>query len=132
MQAVRETQPDVALLQGDDLDDYAALYHGLLMLASGVQAAGPRLTPAAFENGLTHTTFANPGSAGPPFFQGHVGFSDGDHSMVDDFAVAFKDANANPNAAPPAGYCYVRRGIRWTSAFPDTEAELFDKTQPCR
>jgi hypothetical protein len=131
-QAVRESNPDVAIGPSDDTGPYAALYHALLVLASGIQGAGPRLTPVAFENGLLKTTFSNPGAATAPFYQGHVGFGAGDHSMVDDFAVVFKDANANPNAARPGGYCYVRRGERWTTTFPDTEAELFDKTKPCR
>jgi hypothetical protein len=134
IQAVRESEPtiDITTVIPDETNDYAAVYHALLLLASGVQAAGPRLTPAAFDNGLTHTSFSNPGAGGPPFFQGHVGFSTGNHSMLNDFTVVYKDANASPGTTPPTGYCYVRRGTRWSSTFPDTEAELFDTTKPCR
>ena len=51
-----------------------AFYNELLILAAGIQLAGPNLTPETFAQGLASTTFPNPGAAGAPFFQATVGF----------------------------------------------------------
>src|SRR5205823_4261751 len=47
-------------------------YRVLLLLASGIQMAGPRLTPAAFAAGLHRAVFPNPPT---PLFAGRAGFN---------------------------------------------------------
>ena len=52
----------------------AARYSSLLLLASGIQLAGPNLTPATFQAGLMRADqFPNPGARGAPYFQARVG-----------------------------------------------------------
>jgi hypothetical protein len=67
-------------------DNGNAFYHELLLLASGVQMAGPNLTPESFAKALHATAFPNPGAGGPPFYQGFVGFRDAGITMMSDFA----------------------------------------------
>jgi hypothetical protein len=66
--AVRSDEPSI----GVDL-----IYNQLLLLAIGVQMAGPNLTPATFEQGM----FRYPSRTGP---SGTWGFKPGDHSTSDD------------------------------------------------
>ena len=64
-------------------------YRGLLVLASGIQLAGPALDPDSFANGLAGAAFPDPGAGTAPLFSPSVGFDDGDHAMVDDVALAW-------------------------------------------
>ncbi len=109
------------------------LYWNLLVLASGIQMAGPKLTPASFEAGLFKTKFPNPGAAGPPYYQGTVGFAPGDHSMVDDFATIWWDGTARSfeRYGDAAGaFCYVDRGVRFAPTKRPAGPTNFRK-QPC-
>lgn len=87
-------------------------YRVLLLIASGIQMAGPNLTPQTFEQGLQKALFPNPDT---PIFAGHVGFAGGSHSMTIDGAEIwwsntarspYRDAQAN------GAYCYVDHGAR--------------------
>jgi hypothetical protein len=93
-------------------DDW--VYDDLLLLASGIQMAGPNLTPATFAAALQRTEFPNPGCDGPPYYQACVGFSDGGHTMQNSFAqIAWDPTAKNPDASGKAGaYCYVAVGVR--------------------
>lgn len=102
-------------------------YKPLLLLASGIQEAGPELTPHAFAGnggdypGLQGTDFPNPETVD---LAGRVGF-DGDHSMVDDATVIWwshtepstwgNDAYQleNPRRTIPGTWCYADKGKRY-------------------
>ena len=63
--AVREIDPEFT----PSATTTAALerfYQGMAILAAGVQAAGPKLTPSSFERGLFGLKFANVGSGASP------------------------------------------------------------------
>jgi hypothetical protein len=68
------------------LSDFTSQYRALLVMASGIQLAGPNLTPETFAAGMKRSRFPYP--AVDPLHSGDVGFTDGDHSMTDD-AVEF-------------------------------------------
>jgi len=98
-----------------------AFYNEMLLLASGIQMAGPRLTPESFAEGLRSTRFANPGAARAPYYQGTVGFGAGDVSMVDDFLAFWLDTRSTgadmqtaPNTNTHKGFCLVGLGRRET------------------
>jgi hypothetical protein len=89
-------------------------YKPLLLLASGIQMAGPRLTPQAFEQALQRTTFPYP--VVDPTKSGNVGFH-GDHSMTDDAAEFWwSETGVEPvGIQSPGGtgtLCYVRSAAR--------------------
>ena len=115
------------------------LYHRLLLLASGIQMAGPRLTPDTFAKGLWSTTFPNPGAAATPSFQATVGAEPEQFSLVSDIALIWWDAsNADPSrtselpGAGPGGFCYVGRGTRWSlGRWPSGDPGLFDRKKGC-
>jgi hypothetical protein len=84
-------------------------YNVLLVLAAGIQMAGPILTPQTFAAGLAKTHFPNPPS---PFYEGRVGFET-DHTMVDDAALIWYDSKTpGPYSYNAATWCYVRHGTR--------------------
>ena len=93
-------------------------YDQLQILAAGIQAAGPRLTPQTFATGLQGLDYANPGAGAAPDYQGSVGFAQ-DHSAVDDFALVWWSTTGtsrqDPGGAPrqPGSWCYVGGGTRW-------------------
>jgi hypothetical protein len=108
-----------------------AIYHELLMLASGVQMAGPHLTPETFAAALQSTSFPNPGAATAPSYQGHVGFA-ADHTMMDDLAAWWFDPSSNGAAVTAEGlhqamdtydqFCFVGLGSRWRpGSWPTTD-----------
>ena len=105
--------PEVVSTQGDA---YQAFYRYLQVIASGVQLAGPNLTPQRFEDALQSARFPNPGAGTRPDYQANVGYAD-DHVAVDDFAFFW----FNPRARPYTGtveadpLCYGQRARRWSS-----------------
>lgn len=114
------------------------LYQSLLLLASGIQSAGPTLTPDTFAAGLMNTGFPNPGAGEAPFWQPAVGFGPGDHSFYDDFALAWWNSSADPvgfGGLPGRGsWCYLDRGARWAvGEYPsNADSKFFDTSAPCR
>jgi hypothetical protein len=111
-------------------------YWDLLVIASGIQAAGPHLTPQAFQAGLYRTKFSNPGCGGPPYYQACVGFGPGNHTMVQDSALIWYDTQARPRDTDPdvggptrGGYCYVDGGRRYKPGdFPAGDPAFFQPT----
>ena len=100
-------------------------YRSLLMLASGLQLAGPALTPETFEAGLASTAFPNPGAGRGPLHQAFVGFDDRDHAMVDDVALARWRSSDK-------GFCLVGGGTRWTFGdLPRDDPGLLDPEKEC-
>ena len=101
--------------------DGRGFYEEMLMLASGIQMAGPNLTPETFAQGLHDTHFPNPGAAGPPFYQGTVGFEDGDSVMVDDLTAFWLDTRKTGQEVQNStgvneydAFCAVGSGIRFS------------------
>jgi hypothetical protein len=96
---------------------YTKFYESMLMLAAGIQLAGPRLTPATFRAGLLGAQFPNPGAGGPPYYQGSVSMGPGDHSFLGDVTMTWFDRNAvSPATARPGRWCFYRLGVRLATA----------------
>ncbi len=131
--AVRETDQNYSVL-GNQHPLMSGPYNQLLLLASGIQMAGPRLTPQSFEKGLQGAKFPNPGAARAPYWQASAGFLN-DYTMVDDVALLWWDQTSN-NEGVGVGrgqFCFIERGARWAPGlWPSREHAFFDKTQPCR
>ncbi len=110
-------------------------YHSLLLLASGIQMAGPHLTAQAFAEGLKSTTFANPGAGAAPSWQGSVGFESG-HAMVRDMALVWwnesaRDYSSSPGGTQGGGWCYLAGGRRFTlGTWPRSDPPM-NKSGPC-
>ncbi|MFN2521845.1 MAG: hypothetical protein ABR614_00815 [Mycobacteriales bacterium] len=113
--AVREADP-TSDPQGNTYYASNSRYYQLLLLASGIQLAGPDLTPASFQRGLQAARFPNPGAAGAPYFQARVGFEGRRHVMSVDAAMFWYDPNRPGTIDPtvPGSICYVDRGRRYT------------------
>src|SRR5439155_5467201 len=108
-------------------DAHSFFYRELLLLASGVQMAGPRLTPATFAAGLHRTRFPNPSH---PIMAGAVGFGD-DFSMTDDATqLWWSSSQPGPYNEGVGAWCYVDGGARYRSGtWPAGSAGLF--RPPC-
>jgi hypothetical protein len=110
------------------------LYDDLLLLASGIQMAGPDLTPQAFQAGLFRTSFPNPGCGGPPYYQACVGFPDVHHMYQDAAAIWWDPTQSSYGSRfDQAGgaYCYAALGARHPAGtWPAERVPLF--TGPCR
>ena len=89
-------------------------YLQLLLLASGIQLAGPELTPQSFAAGLVRARFANPGAGGAPAFQARVGFAGPRHVMSVDAAMFWFDGTRPGVVDPsvPGRICYLDGGRR--------------------
>jgi len=113
-------------------------YQQLLMLAAGIQWAGPELTPAAFGEALSTMRFANPWVGQPRWFQPSVTLGPGDHGWNSDFAMIWWDMSAEEeervSPAMKGRACYVGNGIRVTATTipADADATFFDPEAGCR
>jgi hypothetical protein len=137
--ALREIQPQADAFEAmtsRTIDDY----HGLMLLAAGIQMAGPKLTPASFAASLERTRFPNPGSGAPPYYQANVGFASSDHSMIDDytivwwsdFAPTYRWGYTYGNTETGGGWCWLYNGSRWSlGQWPAGDLPLFDSSK-CR
>ena len=108
-----------------------AFYHQLMTFASGIQAAGPHLTPVSFSAALHGTSFPNPGSGRAPTFQAAIGGDPLVPTMVHDFLEFWIDpragagvvASGNSTANPWDMFCYVGLGTRAAGAsWPQTDS----------
>ncbi len=116
---------------------YYAYYAQMLILASGVQWAGPRLTPQTFAGALTSIRYPSPWVGRAPFWQPSVGFGRSDHGFNSDVALLWwKDpSDAEYQARTYFGeLCYVGNGRRYR---PDklpagADALFFDPAAGCR
>jgi hypothetical protein len=99
-------------------------YVEMQMLASGVQMAGPHLTPRTFAHALATTEFPNPGAGAAPSYQAAVSFQSGHHALVQDFAGFWFDTSATyaddlqastrqQDYEASHAFCYVDLGRRW-------------------
>jgi len=107
--------------------NYQHFYFEMLMLASGIQMAGPDLTPASFQRGLEATDFPNPFS---PQREGAVDLPGSSHSMTTDAAVTWWSNNApSPYPDDPLGaWCYVDGGERFSATNWQTPMRFYAGT----
>jgi hypothetical protein len=112
--AIKEIDPS-AEPSANDYYSLSARYASLLLLASGIQMAGPRLTPERFEAALHATRFPNPGAGGPPYYQARVGFDGGRHSMTADGVLFWFDPSraGTVDGTSTGRVCYLYGGRRF-------------------
>ena len=133
VQAIRSIDP--TLLAPADADTSVArqiyntrLYKQLLLMATGIQAAGPKLNPETFARGMQTTLFPNPGTA---LQEGRVGMPQS-HSATLDFSEVWYSPTKRGafRAEAPGAWCYVDGGRRRTAAdIPKGDAALY--SGPC-
>jgi hypothetical protein len=109
-----------------DYSNFTQIYRPILMLASGLQMAGPHLTPQTFLEGLRKTRFPNPITS---IHAGAVGVPQDGYSFTDDAAEWWWSNTArgpySDDAATGKGaICYVDGGARhemgtWGHAEPE-------------
>jgi hypothetical protein len=114
-------------------------YDPLLVIAAGIQGAGPHLTPDTFADALRTMRFPNPNSGAPPYWQPGIGFGRGDPSFRNDYAIWWWSANADAEqtvvgSSGKGSFCYVDRGARFTAeTFPlDADSLIDNPSVPCR
>jgi hypothetical protein len=124
-QALRSADPSLTIGTDSATVGFMRIkYWTLLLMASGIQMAGPRLTPETFADGLWRTKFPNPST---PLYEGAVGFAPRSLQMTTDAAEFFiSNTETGPYTDTAGGtgvVCYVDHGRRhtvWTKA-PDTK-----------
>jgi hypothetical protein len=125
--ALKEIAPDYDPPVGSGRP-LAARYSSLLLLAAGIQLAGPNLTPQTFEQGLLRTPFANPGAGRAPYYQARVGFDGGRHTMIADAAMYWYSRSDRGTVDPASlgAVCYVDQGRRYGfGAWPNDDPGFF-------
>jgi hypothetical protein len=136
--AAKEANPEDEAIRGQAQGFYFyQWYASLLLLASGIQQAGPNLTPTTFQEGLARTRFPNPKSGQAPYWQAHVGFGPGDHTMIDDVSAIWWSEQAPAYRSPirpQGGWCYIDKGARHAAvAWPaDIDDRFQDAAAGCR
>jgi hypothetical protein len=111
-QAMREANPNYQYGDnGDDVYDYYR-YEELMVLATGIQMAGPHLTPQTFAAALQSYPARDPGHGAPPYYQALVGFTAG-HGWIQDYAAVYWNQNAQnyfTNEPRTGSLCYIADG----------------------
>lgn len=133
--ALKEVDPAA---EGDGGNYYAiySRYVQLLLLASGIQAAGPNLTAETFEAGLHRSEFNNDDPKAPagraPFYQAAVGFPGRRHTMTDSVNLWWYSSSESGTVDPsfPGAVCYIDRGVRYALGQIPTAPQPF--FQRCR
>lgn len=91
------------------------VYQAVMVLAAGIQGAGPDLTPQTFAAALESTTWANQGT-GAPLHQASFDLR-GDHTAYSDWTLSWFDTLAPaPENGRPAAICYLDGGARFALA----------------
>jgi Periplasmic binding protein len=115
-----------------DYSNFTQVYRPLLMLVSGLQMAGPNLTPQTFLEGLRKTRFPNPITS---INAGAVGLPPDGFTFTADAAQWWWSNTANgpytDDAAGKGAICYVDGGARhdlgtWPAAEPNVFAGSCD------
>ena len=120
---------DPTAVSNGSLTDGRAFYNEMLLLAAGIQMAGPHLTPQTFAAGLHATTFPNPGAGAAPTYQATVGFGPQGVSMLDDFnafwfsgQMSGAQVNNSTDNNTYQATCYVALGRRFRlDTWPTTD-----------
>jgi hypothetical protein len=112
--AMRQGDPNATIPTGTTGYQLDNFYEQLLLVASGIQLAGPKLTPTTFQAGLQRAHFPNPGVGAPPYYQSGIGYASGSHAMKTDAGMVWFD-NAQPGTENPqstGAICWVSHGER--------------------
>ena len=111
------------------------VYNQLLLLFTGIQAAGPRLTSANLDKGLR----ALPARQSRDPFAPAAYFGAGDHFFVKDYALGWWDpAGRVPGASRPGCWRLVEEGLRYRpedwAGGPQGDAGIQQRSpeQPCQ
>ncbi|MBK5306436.1 MAG: hypothetical protein JJD92_07090 [Frankiaceae bacterium] len=125
-QAVQEGDPSIApVTTTNDVQNRQEIYRPLLMLAAGIQLAGPRLTVESFRDGLRKANFPNPVTESRA---GAVDVPSDGWSMTSDAAEWWWSNTATgpfaDSSSRPGTICYVDGGNRrkvggWPTGRPD-------------
>jgi hypothetical protein len=115
--AYKEMRPN-----GEPAFGVEAVYYQFLMLAIGLQMAGPNLTPQTFEAGM----FAYPGGTGP---QGTWHFGPGDYTPMDDFReIWWSNERISPQNNKPGTWVQLNGGRRYFAGqVPKGRAPYFEQ-----
>jgi hypothetical protein len=109
-------------------------YESMLLLASGIQESGPKLTATSFQSGLQQTTFPDPYAGAPPLYQSREGFGSG-HVMLSGFALKWFSESAPDywdGNQPPGDWCFLGKGSRYTtSTLPAGDPGFFSDAGDC-
>jgi hypothetical protein len=114
--AIQEGDPSVAARTSNgDFTNFTQLYRPLLLLAAGIQMAGPRLTPESFQAGLLKTTFPNPVTS---LNAGDVGLESQGFSLTRDgteywYSTTAKGPYSDDDAGAKGAICYLDLGRRY-------------------
>jgi hypothetical protein len=133
--ATREVDPAFAYQQTSQNIYSYYRYEELLLLAAGIQQAGPALNAGSFQQGLYATRFGNDGHGAAPYYQAAVSLAPGKHSFYDDAAAVWYSASAQSyttNQGNTGSYCYSRGGQRsqdWSQPPPPA---FYDTSAACR
>jgi hypothetical protein len=125
--AVQEGDPSVTPDTATTGEAKLEVYRALLLIASGIQMAGPNLTVQSFRDGLRRTAFPNPFHR---TMAGAVDVRPNGYSLTADAAEWYFDTQAvgpfADSAAKPGTVCYLDGGKRRTlGAWPKGEAPFF-------
>lgn len=128
--AMAEGDPSIAPDQLSTVEGALEVYRALLVLASGIQMAGPKLTPDTFRDGLRNTVFPNPITQ---TMAGFVGFKPNGYSMTKDGAEWWWSTRArgpfSDSAAKSGAVCYLDGGRRYElGGWPKGEPPFFTNT----
>jgi hypothetical protein len=110
-----EDQPEKIALRDACADctpdpDDVNRYNRLFMLFTGIQAAGPRLTPQSFDKGMRALPPHNPGDPYVPAAY----FGPGDHDFIKDEALVWWDSSGTaPSSTEPGCWRLVDDGRRY-------------------
>jgi hypothetical protein len=95
-----------------------------MVLAAGIQMAGPDLTPQSFARGLQTTTYPN--ARVPGHVAGKVSISPGQHSYIADASVIwYAPSTSDPDYGSPGSWCYVGAGRRFEIGHYPKELAIF-------
>jgi hypothetical protein len=114
--AIKEMDPGHTFTEGNNVPPFSYAgarydYEPMLVMAAGIQMAGPHLTPETFAKGLQSAAWPNPFT---PHWPGKVTVSPGSHSYVDDAAaIWWDDSSRSEYSTGGSGmFCYVENGVR--------------------
>jgi hypothetical protein len=135
--AVRSIDP--TLLSQADADNSVArqiwitrMYKQLLLMATGIQGAGPNLTPERFARAMQTAVFPNRPSG---LNEGRVGFTSSHSATLDFSEVYYEPAERGAfRSEAPGAWCYVDGGKRRTALdIPKGDAPFYPPGDaPCR
>lgn len=135
VQALKSIDP--SLLGNADADTALArqvyiqrIYKQLLLMATGIQAAGPKLNPETFARGMQTTVFPNPDTA---LNEGRIGMPSSHSATLDFSEMWYSTTTRGPfRAEAPGAWCFVDNGRRRSAVDIPKGDEPFFGDNTCR